>query len=323
MKFADLKQSLKTKAEPVYLVTGDDLYLRAAAVRLITERCVPNMPDLNMVKFTSEAAEFSDVVNACLTLPMMDEFRLVIVKDWEPKKTESNKKLLADYITSPVPSACLVLVAEPDDGFYKTAAAGVCVVDCNKLDLPLLKKVTQSFFAKDKVAIEPQALDLLIQYCSFNLARIEVEAIKLAALAGSGGQVGLQTVTDNVTKDIEYVAYELADTIANKNAVRAMEIVGAMLADKESAQSILVLVLAAFRRMFYACTQAASDADVARALGVKDYAIKMAKKSGQKFSKMQLKQILELGGELDFKIRRGEISDEVALNSFVFEILSM
>ena len=323
MKFADLKQSLKDKVEPVYLITGSDLYLRANALRLIEERCVPNMPDLNMVRFTEEGTDFSDVINACGTIPMMDDYRLVVVKDFEPKQTDTNKKRLEAYVKSPTPSTCLVLAAEDDSDFYKNFTSNVCVIDCGKLDLALLKKVVLSMFKKNNAKVDAGALDRLLEYTNFNLARIEGEVIKLASLAGGGVCVGAQLVVDNVSKDIEYVAYELSDALAKRDATRSHEILSAMLAERESPQSILVLVLSAFRRMFYACTQVATEAEIAQGLGVKDYAVKMAKRSGNAFTKLQLKKILDLGGDLDFKIRRGEITDEVALNSFIYSILGL
>jgi len=321
MKFADLKQSLKQKIEPVYLITGSDLYLKSHALHLIEASTVPVMPDLNMVRFVSDTTDFSDVVAACGTMPMMDKFRLVVVKDFEPKKTENNKKLISTYIKKPNPFACLILVSEAEGDFYSAFDKDVCIVDCGKLDLALLKKVVVSMLTKQRVTAEASALTRLLEYTNFNLARIEGEVLKLSSLVGEGGVINADLVAENVNKDIEYVAYELSDALAVRNNERAYEILGLMLADKETPQSILILVLSAFRRMFYACTQSATEAEIARGLGVKDYAVKMAKRSGERFTKMQLKNILELGGELDFKIRRGEIGDEVALNSFVFGIL--
>ena len=52
----------------------------------------------------------------------------------------------------------------------------------------------------------------------------------------------------------------------------------------------------------------------------KEYAIKIAKEMGKRFSPVKLKNILDFGGDLDYKIKSGDISAENALFYFITNI---
>ena len=66
-----------------------------------------------------------------------------------------------------------------------------------------------------------------------------------------------------------------------------------------------------------------SNAEVAKMLGVKEYAVKMTMKQVNLFSKAHLKKINELCIKLDYDLKQSNISIDNAINLVVLQILNM
>ena len=80
------------------------------------------------------------------------------------------------------------------------------------------------------------------------------------------------------------------------------------------------MLLSNFRRMFFAAISKDTPATLAQKLGVKEYAIKVAKDLSRRFTPVKLKNILEFGAELDLKIKSGSMNAENALYYFITNI---
>ena len=72
------------------------------------------------------------------------------------------------------------------------------------------------------------------------------------------------------------------------------------------------------------CSRAVAEGtekELADLLGVKEYAIIVAKRLSKNFSKLQLKNIYEMTSDVDFYIKNGQMQVENALFYLVFGIL--
>ena len=64
-------------------------------------------------------------------------------------------------------------------------------------------------------------------------------------------------------------------------------------------------------------------AELASMLGVKEFAIKMLKNQVACFSPKQLKQIVDMIADYDRKIKVGEMKENIAIKTIVFNILNI
>lgn len=313
MKFTDLKKHLAT--EPMrkgYLVIGDDAYLVRRACEMIRAKAV--IPELNVSLFNA-ASEVSDILAALMQLPAMSPVRVV-----EVDGIAKDLSRLAKFLDDPTPGVTLVL--RYNGIAAKEAAAFVgalTVVDCSKLSDDYIRMWMEPYFKKAGKSITLTAANLLITMCARDLARISVECEKLASASDN------PTVTDDLVKKLvepepEYKIYELSEAIAYRNSAKAFDIYRALFFQMP-ASAVLSALYSHFRRLLYVAVSG-EGSDVARNLGVKDFAVTMARRQAKLFTPKKLKAIVDDLNDLDYKIKSGLIEDRVAADTFVSKMLA-
>ena len=341
MKFQELKKNLEADGlKNIYYILGSDAYLRQKATNMIIDRAV-TMRDLNVSTFTDENTDISNVVDACRSMAMMDKYRVVVLNDLvikERKKSKDKKEeegetadeesggqdiqALTDYCKNPLSTTILIIIDSKNNATIKKLQKYAETIDCSPMDAIVLTKLVLNELKKYNCTINSDALSKLIEYCANDYTRINNEIIKLGNLL-TGGQVTLQDVEANVPREVEYVVFELTNALSNKDGKKAIEVVENLLTQKEPPQKLFMMIIANFRRMFFATVSKESNLDIANKLGVKEYSIKVAKEMGAKFTPAKLKKILDMGAELDYKIKFGQISDKIALYYYISNIVSM
>lgn len=319
MKFVELKSELQSGLDNIYLIRGKDAYLRMKAEDMIVNAVVKDFADFNIIKYTDDTATMEMVLTACMSMPIMTDKKAVVIRDIV-FKNDKDIQALIKYAKNPMQSTVLVIVDSNNANCYKDIVKLAELVDCGYMDVPMVQKVVVSYLSKQNTKINTDAIDSLIMYCNLDLMRIMGEVNKLCNYVGEGNVITKQDVETLVHKDIEYSVFEVSDAVSKKDGKRAMKIVSELLQNKEQPQTILMMIQSNIRRMFYAITSKMTNKEIADMLNVKEYAIKIARETASRFSPAKLKAILDLGGELDYKIKSGQMSGENALYFYVNNI---
>jgi DNA polymerase-3 subunit delta len=125
-----IEEAKKGKLLPVYLVAGEERFLRDQVVAEIrTAALGGGVAAFNEDKFTAGEVDVDKVLSAVRTVPMMAPKRFVLVRGverWDSaggagEEGETASKVspldkLAAYAAEAIDSTCLVLVAEKLDG---------------------------------------------------------------------------------------------------------------------------------------------------------------------------------------------------------------
>ncbi len=320
MKFQELKKSL-TNIKQAYFIKGSDAFLRQKSVEMIVNHAL-KIKDLNLATFNDENTDISAIISACQSIPMMDEHRVVVLKDVAVKKADEVTPLVK-YLQKPLISTVLIVVDSVGNSALKKIEPLCEIVDCSPMDTMMLAKLVATQLNAFGVKINSDALERLVSYCNNDYTRINNEVLKLGNLLGSGGLVTLEIVEQNVHREVEYDIFELSNAVASKNGKKAMQIVEQLLLRKESPQMLIMLIVGNFRRMFFALSSKESNIIIANKLGIKEYAVKIARETGARFTLPKLKKALDLGAKLDYQIKAGEMSDRNALYYFIASVVSL
>ncbi len=314
MKFKDLKKSL-TSENPAraYIVTGDDSYVIKSAADIF-KRQITLMPELNISIF-SEAAETSDIVQACQILPMLDPYRLIFVNDFK-----GDPELLVKYLSNPNPSSVLVFIQPSIKENFSKIINKLTPVDCNRLDEENIIRFVNKKAAENSSSISFDAVNLLMRYCSNDLSRISSETEKLAALKFES-VITAQDVSDLVTPDADYKIFEISEAVAEKNSKKAALVLKSFYEAKMEPSAILGLLYSHFRRLLY-CSVNSGSPDLHTLLGVKEYAAKKSSEQAAKYSPLKLKKICDGFHNAEYGFKSGKINDTLALELFIMQILS-
>ena len=316
MKFADFKSSLNKKVESIYLIEGEDAYFRSRAVSLIKNIVPDSLIDLN-INYFLENYKAQDIIESCICMPFMSDYRVVIVYEYYPKASDYDKNL-KKYFDDPNPQTILVFVNSKKS---ELSDKQLVLIDCNKEDQHVLNKWVNVMFKNEGVNVDNAAVNLLIEYCLHDMARINTEIKKLCAYA-QGSTVDIMTVELLVKKDTDFQIYELTDAISKKDATLALNILESLLEKNDVSYINLVLMslYSAYKRMFLIKTTNLSDLELSNLFKIKEYAVKMLRRQTVNFDKDYLEASVKLIAKTESDFKTGNMNVNLAIRFIVYNL---
>ena len=321
LNYVDFVKEIKNRVENVYRVTGDDVFLLSQIETKCQAACEIQFEDFDKSSFDLENFTPASFENAYMQLPIQANKRMIVVKNIA-KLLESDKKKILEILSRTNSSATVLFFANQegeDFSFLKDAVK----VDCQRLSPSMCESFIADKVKKLNTKITKEAAEHLIELTLRHLGRIDKELNKLAILVVDKGIIEIEDVKISVKQDLEYQIYEISDLLISKKLTRAMQIVGDLLSKKEEPTTILSMLTSNFRRLYFAKISPDDNATLSRQLGVKEFAIKIARDKQAKIGAMALKNINEMLLETDYMIKSGKMPADLALNYAMLKINSL
>lgn len=323
MKYVELKASLKQGLKNAYLIFGDDRYLCFDALKKIQSTLNLTIVDMNSVTISGENAAARDIIEAANLYPFGDEKRLVVVKNFNPAKDKQAQNLIQDYLNKPLTSTVLVFFSPDGAEFFKNMK-NLETIDCSKIDAKTIAAFVKNVLAKNGISSNDFAVEKFILYCNFDMTRISSELEKLVAFSMDTKVLTLDTIEKNVTQDREFQVFQLAEFIAQGDGESANKLIDSIMVKAGMGFAILSPLYNNYRRaLFVSINKDKTPGELAGLLSVKEYAIKMLKNQIAVFSSKQLKAIVDMLADFDRKIKQGEMKENIAIKTAVFNILNL
>lgn len=322
LRIEDLKSSLANTIAPVYLIEGEDAYLREVAVKTLQEKCLTS-PELNLNTFEGSFAKsnLEEMVGALMQYPFMSEKRVVLVRDYNPSATDLKNKAILQYLQEPVDTSLLIIVnSTPCDTLKKFDC--VTVVDCGKASKAVIVKYVQGMLKRNNLIITTKNAELLADFCRMEMTKISGETEKLIAYCHGNAEVTAQDIETLVTKENDYQVYELTEQVARKNNSGAYAILSDMLSKSNDHQRIFAALYYHFRKLFYCSVSSKSQSVLAKELGVRnEYALQKLSEQSRRFTPKKLKQTVDMFAKYDADFKSGKITIVSALNLAMGKIM--
>lgn len=321
MKYEDFINLQNIK--PVYVINGGESFLTTSALKHIEDLLNLAYPDFNKVVFTDESYKnANDIVAACQVAPFCDEKRLVVVYDYLNKKNESERKVFLKYFENACSTTCLVFFSTSKSEFFSSLEGKTETIDCEKITPEFLKIWAKKQVNSLNLDILDGALAKLLDYCNYSITKVDTELNKLKTIYLNNTQITEDDIENNVTKDIEYIIFDLTNAICQKNNEKVYSLVEAMIKNKEQPVNIIATISNHFRRLFYVARSEFSNREMAEMLGVKEFAITKYKQQAQNFGQRALKNIYDKCIEVEFMSKNGEMEGTNAVNFLIANILN-
>lgn len=304
MNFIDLNKKLKEKIESLYNIKGDDLFLIKQALNNIKSVVVQDLEEFNFVRLDAEKLKKEQINEQILTMPIGSEYRLVVLDN----PNQEIVKLLNNYDFSDISTIVVCINAD------KLTVGEV--VDCTHLEKTDISKYILNYLAKNKLSIQEQALDYIIEATNSNMSKINNELNKITSYCVDTDIVTMDIVSNLVANSNEYAIYMLTNSIDNKDYSTYQKILNE-LSKSQSINEIFSYMGKYFKRMQYISLNK-NDDELAKILNIKPYAIKMSR---QHISKNGVKYYIALYEKyinLDYMIKNGKISAYNALYELIF-----
>ncbi len=297
----------------IYLLRGDTFLVEQAKNKIAQNLGVS---DLNISEFNDENFEALSVINACNQFSFFEEKRIVFVSNLNKELSQDEKNIFLSYEKNPNVNCVLLIANSETFEFLKNAEN----IECEPSEQFLQDYVKQQF-EKNNKKIDIFEIKKLCTYCLNDVTRINIEIKKICDYLQESSLVTDEVIEQLVFKDVELKVFDFTSALGSKNKQKAHEVLCNMLKAQEPPIKILGLVSNHFRRMFFAKINKGTNADLAKQLNCKEYAIVKAKQQAQNFSAKELKDIQNLLLDVDYGIKSGLMTQENGLYYLLFKIV--
>ncbi len=280
MKYTEFFSEIKKNPRPVYLISGAEAYLRDEAVKALRALVLRALPEFN--ETILEAPEAQTIINACETLPMMADRRLVLVREFpllgKQKTAKEAEQVFVDWLpNAPMTTALVILQAEMDGRkkIAQTLKKTALWLDCTPLEESDLRGWIVRQCKKAGKSIEnPAYLPFVAGQDMYALAG---HIQKLCDYAGERETITRADVDRLIRPNLEYSVFQIVDALLRGEAADIQRKLNGIVDAGESRVGIIAVISSQMRLLFHATAGAAQDALSAN-LKVNGYALTMLKK---------------------------------------------
>lgn len=336
--FADLKQN---KVHNCYLFEGEEEYTKESALKALQDRLISGPFGVMNLSVLNDPG-YSDLVALVETLPLMQEKRLIIVKECsllvgkeKGGEEESGKKETADgerfaaYVQKLPETSILVFYvrgkARANRKLYKRIDALGTVIHFDPLSPQTLQRWIVKEFRLASQTIDAGVLNHLIFTCGQELSKLKTEIAKISAYAFPNTAISIQDIEAVATKTTEYRVFDLSEKVVMGESAQAINLLHEMIASGEERLMLLSLLARQYRQMLFTALldKAGKSKDViSKTLAVPPFAVGKNLKLAQSFSLADLRQFYALCIQTEYDIKSGKISEEGSLESLILRIFA-
>lgn len=315
----------------VYLFYGPEGYIRKSALATMQKKLLmPGLESMNCTFMQSPTAQ--QIIENCETLPMMGDWRLVIVQglalleSGKAKDEAQESAALCDYLPRVPPTTCLVFECEAPDKRKKLCQALMKLTGAVSFDTlsdaRLAQWMNQTLKPLGK-KMDTQACAQLAFTSGRDLTMLHGELQKLAAYVGERAVITQEDIERVATHTAECTVFAMVDALVDGQAQQAFSLLSVLLESGEERLGVLALITRQYRQMMYAKDMMDSrmpQAQMMKALGVPSFALnKLMRRAGRR-TMAQLREQLDLCVKTDYDIKRGAVREEAGLDRLMLAL---
>lgn len=300
----------------LYLFYGEEGYLREHYLGMLRDRVVGDgLAAFNLVEFSGEVA-FDVLSEAVESYPVMSERKLVLLRDFDPFKTNEAYREKLQGLFSDLPETCVLVFVltgdwKPDKRtklFSAFERAGEVVVFEHAGRSDLIAWIKRRFRAHER-EIGTELCEYLIFLCGEGMQALIPEIEKIAAYTRRN-TVRREDIDAVTTPSTEAVVFDLTDAIAEKKYTRAFEILERLAVGKEEPIKIHALIGRQMRQLYAAALirkKGGTPGDLMRVCALRsDYAARRIMESARGVSLSWARRGVQLCAETDARLKLGE-----------------
>ncbi|MBQ4265984.1 MAG: DNA polymerase III subunit delta, partial [Clostridia bacterium] len=211
------------KVYNVYLFYGPEAYIRKSAMAALEKKILmPGLESMNRTVMSAPGAQA--IIENCETLPMMSDYRLIIVQDCallgsgKAKDEAQDSELLCDYLPKVPPTTCLVFdlstAIDKRKKLSKALLAMPGAVSFDALDdVQLAKWIGQTLRPMGK-KMDRAACETLAFTSGRDLTMLHGELLKLAAYVGERESITAEDIDRIATHTAECTVFTMVDALS-------------------------------------------------------------------------------------------------------------
>jgi DNA polymerase-3 subunit delta len=272
----ELKREIKGgRLGPLYLLFGEEDYLRDAAARVIADAVLKDAPlrEFNESAYSLATVDVQQALATAEQLPMMASRRVVRITDFS-KLREGDEEALARYVARPAETSVVIFVAEDLDKRRKLSKT--LLEACASVEFARLSDAEAAAWARERLrhlnaTADERALRQVVALVGTGVRRLASELEKLATAALPDGHITAELVDELVGRSRELSNFELTDHLIARDRRRALETLRRLLDDGAEPVMLVGLLASSYHRLALAkdlMTRGAPEQEVFRVVSM-------------------------------------------------------
>lgn len=256
------------KPSPVYLICGDDGYLRRRSLEMLKEKYKPDiLPEFNYTEFDGADCTVDEIAYAADTLPMMAERRMVVVKDMDAASVSAEQYRKLESFLGSVGNndSCITIFfnvsvkASAKSGDRQGAMRSLIkksgtVINCKTPTASEIADILLSEASRTGAQISRADASYMVERCGSDITNLLSELAKLQSLCNSqgNGKITRAAIDANTTQSIDVKAYMLASNIISGKRGDAYRIMEELFDERTEPVAVLAIMSGAFIDLYRA-----------------------------------------------------------------------
>lgn len=336
------EKSLKSSIEggsllPVYLIAGEDLYLKKQALDRIIKATVEPDDEMNLIRF-EYGVSLQQVYDELNGFPLMADKKCVVYSEFDfEDASKADFDMLCELAEEPYDTSVFVIYfGNREIDFKKSAkvkkliaaveSSGGAVV---RLDYKTTEELSRWLAASAKkkgCSLSPRDAAYIVENCSFDIGALTNELIKLCAFVGKG-EITREIIEKVCVRSMEASVYDLSVKIVAGDTSGAMKLLDELYYMNLDTTIILHDISSAYVNMyraFAAKSEGKNAASLAAEFGVpanRAFLLNRAAGNLRRFDRRRLELSLDAIVRADREIRSYSASDRPALEKLIVRLI--
>ncbi|MCM3670002.1 DNA polymerase III subunit delta [Mesobacillus maritimus] len=330
------KQIKKGKIEPIYLLYGTESFLINETKQLLVQQVLDEEEmDFNLSTYDLEETSIEAAIEDAETLPFMGEKRLIVLQnpvfltsEKQKGKVEHNLNRLEAYIKEPAPYSVVMFSApyeklDERKKITKELKRNAAVGEAKRFNEAELKVWIHDRATSHGVQIAEDAAELMLTLAGTNLFMLSSEVDKLSLYAGEARRIDAEMVDKLVARSLEQNIFALIEKVVQRKIEEALRIYYDLLKQNEEPIKILALLAGQFRLLYQVkelARKGYGQQQIAGALKVHPYRVKLAAGQARYFSDEELARIMKMIADADYQMKTGGMKKELLIEMILFNL---
>lgn len=313
-----IREDIKKKEfEKVYLIYGEEDYLRKAYKKSLQEAIIGNETTMNYNYYQGKSIDFGEVEGVSETMPFFGERRLIIIEDSGFFKNSNEK--IAEYLSRIPGTTHFIFVEKEVDKrgkLYKQVKTIGYDCEMTKQSSVELISWIMKIFSKDGKTATKDTLEYLIDYVGNDMENLTKEIEKLVCYCMDRNSITRKDIEEICVSEITGKIFEMIDAMSNKNPEKLMKLYYDLIESKEPPMRILFMIVRQFKIMLQIQelkSKGYGEASIAQTLGMRGFIVSKVFKQLENFRDRKITGILNSCAEMEERVKTGRVDELIGV----------
>lgn len=311
----------KQEFKPVYLLFGEEAYLRQQYKQMLLKALVPENDTMNFSRYEGRKVEPRQIIDLAETMPFFASKRVILLENTGFFKNKCEE--LAEYLKQVPDYLCIIFVETEVDKrgkMYKAAKAAGRVVEFSVQNSQMLTKWVLQILNREGKKITQRNMELFLTKTGTDMGNIRMELEKLLSYTMGRSVVEREDIEAVCTTQTTNKIFEMVRAVTEKDQKKALDLYNDLLTLREPPMRILFLLARQFNQLMVTkemMEKGYGQPEIASRLGVPPFVARSYLQIARRYRFSQLLQAVKDFTEAEELVKTGRLGEALSVELLI------